>query len=794
MADSDLLSIESRYQRAQEILQGLGSSQLVQNDAIFPYWIEGTDCFWYERITKLNKESSADINKEPSAVLKECRLVDAKSAINQAAFDHQALTTALSHSSGQHIDKDSFPLKNIEIKLSPLMISFDAFEQRWLYNAQSKKCHATEPLAKTDESPSPNGKATAFVRDFNLWVRDKDRDKEWALTSDGIENYSYGGPNTAWGTACFIEGPVIWSNDSNRLITVLRDKRQVLTSPYINDLPSNGSLKPKVQTVKVAYSGDNTVETYQFVAINMANGKMCIADYMPLPSGLSNNTGLFFSRLVWWANDNRLAYFIAQERGDRVVRLVEFNTDTGNTRVLFEETSDTHINIITSDQLCAPCHRFLPETCELIWWSECSGWGHLYLYDLQSGELKHPITLKNPATGLPNEWLVRDVLHVDAQRREIIIQTAGRVAGRNPYYRDICRVNIDSGEIITLFSGDEDAMVHYAEIYLPPFKTQSVSENGDYIVMTRSRVDQAPVTELINRQGETLLELEATDTTSLLAGWTWPESVQVLAADGVTPLNGVLYRPSHFDPNQSYPLINYVGSGPWMSMIPVGSFHSARTGYHNWHYFNAAALAELGFMVLQLDSRGTPLRSKAFQDYSYGWVPDAISSEDHTAALQQLSERYPAIDPERIGSYCAAYPGGLTNFLECQDLYKVHVQSLVFDVRLLTCSMKSDIWESVAGPDKDKRYPEQLVKNLRRKLLIMHPLFGPMADIYPLTSALRVVHALQKANKDFDMLMTPNTGPSSGHYSTRRIWDYFVKHLMNSETPKAFDLKASILP
>jgi dipeptidyl aminopeptidase/acylaminoacyl peptidase len=231
-----------------------------------------------------------------------------------------------------------------------------------------------------------------------------------------------------------------------------------------------------------------------------------------------------------------------------------------------------------------------------------------------------------------------------------------------------------------------------------------------------------------------------------------------------------------------------------MSMIPVGSFHSARTGYHNWHYFNAAALAELGFMVLQLDSRGTPLRSKAFQDYSYGWVPDAISSEDHGTALEQLVERYPAIDPERIGSYCAAYPGGLTNFLERQDLYKVHVQSLVFDVRLLTCSMKGDIWESVTGPDKDKRYPEQLVQNLCRKLLIMHPLFGPMADIYPLTSAMRIVHALQKENKDFDMLMTPNTGPSSGHYNTRRIWDYFVKHLMSAETPKAFDLKASILP
>ncbi|MDB9953763.1 S9 family peptidase [Porticoccaceae bacterium] len=782
----NLSNIETRYQRAEEILQGFGTNQLVQNDRIFPYWIEGTDFFWYERASKLSKE--------PFAVIKEFRLVNAKSATNQAAFDHQTLATALSQISGQTIDQNNLPLANIEIKLSPLTVSFDAFDERWLFNPLSAVCHTAAPSVKTTEALSFDNKTIAFVRHFNLWLRDVDSLEERQLTFDGVKHYAYGAPNAAWGAEPFIETPAIWSTDSKRLVTVIRDKREVRTSPFINHLPSDGSLKPITETVKVAYSGDNTVETYQYVTIEITSGKLCIANYPPLPSGLSNNMGLFFSRLVWWANDNQLAYFIAQERGDREVRLVEFNTDTGNTRVLFEEISSTHVNIITSDQLCAPSHRFLPKTSELIWWSERSGWGHLYLYDLQSGELKHPITLKDLATGLPNEWLVRDVLHVDTQRREIIIHTAGRMAKRNPYYRDICRVNIDTGEIVTLFSSDKDAMVYYPESYTNPSKSQGVSPNADYVVVTHSRVDEAPVTELFNRDGEKLLGLEITNTTSLPSAWAWPESVQVLAADGVTPLCGVLFRPSHFDPAESYPLINYVGSGPWMSMIPVGSFHSARTGYHDWHYFNAAALAELGFIVLQLDSRGTPLRSKAFQDYSYGWIPDAISSEDHATALQQLVERYPAIDPERIGSYCVAYPGGLTNFLERQDLYKVHVQGMVHDMRLLTCSVCVDTWESVAGPDKDKCYPEQLAKNLRRKLLIMHPLSGPTADIYPLTSALRVVHALQKANKNFDMLMTSNTGTTFGHYSTRRIWDYFVKHLMNAETPKAFDLKASILP
>jgi dipeptidyl aminopeptidase/acylaminoacyl peptidase len=406
---------------------------------------------------------------------------------------------------------------------------------------------------------------------------------------------------------------------------------------------------------------------------------------------------------------------------------------------------------------------------------------------------------------------VRDVLHIDEQKREMIIQTAGRRPGdatekitdRSPYYRDICRVNIDTGEIATVFSSNEDVIVHFPESYLVLLDSllkrsgtgvAGVSNSGDYIVATRSRVDQAPVTELLNSNGDNIMTLEVADTTSLPRHWTWPEPVQVLAADHVTPLHGVLFRPSHFDPEQSYPLINYVGSGPWMSMIPVGSFNSTRDSYIDWHYFNASALAELGFIVLQLDSRGTPLRSKAFQDDSYGWVPDAINNEDHSAALQQLIQRYPAIDPERIGSYCAGYPSGLTHFFENQDIYKVHVQGNVLDVRLLSCSMKGDIWETVGGPADDKQYPEDLVTHLRGKLLIMHPLFGPQASSYPLTSAFRVVHALQKANKNFDMLMTSNKGASFGHYSTRRIFDYFVKHLMGATPPKAFALNASMLP
>lgn len=777
---NQLQIMEQRYQRAQALLQGLGSSKLVQNDSLFPHWIEDTDCFWYERTTTAGKEF---------------RLVDAGVPSNNIAFEHDALATALTQASGQPVDKEDLPISYVGMTLSPLTVSFSAFDKGWLFTSSENGCKAIELVSvKNGEALSPNGKQIAFVRNYNLWIREVVTGEAWAVTVDGEEDYAYGGPLTAWGDSNFPEMSSLWSSDSTRLLTMLRDKRLVKTLPTVEHLPLDGSIRPTVKLTKVAYPGDEQVETVQLLAIDVASGDACTPDYPPLPAGHNMNMGLFFSRIAWWANDNRHAYFVALERGDRVMQLVEFDTHTGNTRVLFEEMSETHVNYIPSDCFASVSHRALSNSNELIWWSERSGWGHLYLYDLVSGELKQTITR--------GDWMVRDVLSVDEQRREIVIQTCGRVPGRDPYYRDICRVQIDTGEITTLFSADEDTTVHYLESYIVLVNHQShranamaqgISPSGDYTVMTRSRVDQAPVSQLLNRDGETLLELEVTDISLLPDGWHWPEPVEVQAADGVTPLYGVLFRPSYFSPDKQYPVINYISGGPWLSIVPKGSFHSSRHAYTDFHYFIAAAFAELGFIVLQLDSRGTPLRGKAFQDDSYGWVPDAANTEDHAGAIRQLAERYPAMDLHRVGSCCLAYLSGLVNFFECQDLYKVHVQANVMDTRLTGCSFHGDIFEGCEGPSDNKCYPEQLAEKLRGKLLLMHTLNGPQVSFYPPAGAFRVIDALQKANKDFDMLMAPGSNDSYGSYASRRIWDYLVTHLMGEEPPKAFKLDASFI-
>ena len=476
-----------------------------------------------------------------------------------------------------------------------------------------------------------------------------------------------------------------------------------------------------------------------------------------------------------------------------MTRLVKFDTQTGNTQVLFEESSETHINFLVSDYLTQPAHRILASSNELIWWSERSGWGHLYLYDLTSGELKKSLT--------SGAWMVREVIHVDEEQREILIQTGGRIAGRDPYYRDICRVNIDTGVFTEVFSWDGDIAIHYPENWVTHCENNTrramtqargVSPSIEHIVITRSRVNQAPITEVLDRHGKTLLEVEAANVSSLPTAWTWPEPVEVLAADGTTPLYGVLYRPSNFSPDKRYPVINHISAAPWQSMVPKGSFHSTRSNYTDMHYFHGAALAELGFIVLQLDSRGTPLRSKSFQDESYGWAPSACNSDDHAGAIQQLAMRYPSLDLDRVGSFTIGYHCGLIHYLQCQDLYKVHVQGSLLDNRFLASAILGDKYEGCDGP-VDRENAEDLVEKLYGKLLLMHPVQDPMSACYPPVATLRVVNALQKANKDFDMLMVSGANSSYGAYTTRKTFDYLVKHLLGEEPPKEFEMEASFI-
>ena len=787
--------LDTRYQRAKNLMQGLGSRNIVANSTIFPIWIEGSDCFWYERDINLYK--NIDTLEAPLKKWdREYRLVNAKAATNELAFDHGALASALAETLKQTVDKDQLPISAVKFELDasekPSAIRFSAFDKSWLFElSDAVLSESSEKTASLQKLLSPNNKFYVFTRDYNLWLHDIATGEERALTEDGEEHYCYAVVGNGWGVDMHILGPGLqarWSADSQRIFTVQRDCRQVKTVPIVEHVPQDGSVRPKLHSMKVAMQGDEHIPEYRLVAINVDTGRVQAAHYPRVPI-VRNSGGFFDSRLGWWSTDNQHAYFVDMARGYQKVNVVEFDTTTGNTRVLFEESSETHLNLmVNEDEL--PTIMPLPETNELIWFSERSGWAHLYLYDLKTGELKNAIT--------SGEWIVRNILSVNLERRELFLHTMGRTANRDPYYRDVIRVNIDTGALTTVASSDDDyfavssfcfdmetmALASTGDIN----DARAVSHKGEFVVVTRSRADQVPVTLLVDRHGNNIMEVERGDTSALFAKvskhWQWPQPVKVQAADGCTDLYGLVWRPSDFSSEQSYPVISFGFNTPELPRVPKGSFTNSSSGgyYYSW----GAALAELGFIVVQIDGTGTPFRGKAFQDKSYGWAESAGSIDDQVAGIRQLAERYPYMDMDRVGiSTLGGGTGAVQGLLHYPEFFKVGVHGMLHDSRLMTASLWSDKYEGLAGPDSKHQYPEAFAANLQGKLLLV----SGMLDFSTLPAqTFRLVEALQKANKDFDLIMLPNLSHGFSNYLVRRSWDYLVSHLQGETPPRDFEL------
>ena len=786
----DAQTMKERYQRAQGLMQGIWSSKIAFNDILYPFWIGDSDCFWYMRTTKNGDGDSTTFGHE-------YRLVDAKKTTNQPAFDHRALAAALSESIEKKIDGSNLPITNVEMYFdspsSPKKliktVYFTAFDQRWVFDTVTTYCAQVDTTPKEWEI-SPDGRYAVFTRDFNLWLYELESGEEHALTSDGEDNYIYGYSGSGWGYVAEPRVQARWSKDSNRIFTVQHDARQVKDLPVVHYVPKDGSIRPTVENHKIAYPGDSHIATLRLLCIDVKTSCIQDANYRHIPV-TRNSLGLFSSNLGWWGADNRRAYFVDVERDYKTVRVVEFDTNTGDVKELFKETTDTQINLMLNGDE-QPTFVPMPETSELLWFSERSGWAHLYLYNLETGELKNTIT--------QGDWVVRQVVHVDKAKREVYIQTGGRVSERDPYYRDLCRVHLDTGELAPLISSDHDIFaVTYKDINvcfnLSGFPhdlsgSNGISPTGDFAVVTRSRVDEVPVSFLVDQQGGVLLELEVADVSALPDNWQWPEPCKLLAADDRTDIYGVVFRPSNFSSKTSYPILTLASSpSPDFPIVPKGSFcNGIASGYD---YFMAAALAELGFVVLIIDTRGASYRCKAFKDESYGWVESACNFEDLIAGTQQIARRYCYMDLNRVGIVTTSGgPGGLQGLLQHPDFYKVGISHMLHDCRLMSAPMWGEMYEGILDSNTDRQYPEEMVEKLQGKLLLID---GMLDTVTPPSGIFRVVEALQKANKDFDLLLLPNLEHDISSYVVRRIWDYLVKFLLGTEPPREFKLTADAL-
>src|SRR6266542_1396162 len=616
--------------------------------------------------------------------------------------------------------------------------------------------------AATTTATSPDGKRAAFIRDWNLWIRNVPGGRDTQLTTDGVKDFGYATDNAGWTKS---DRPIlVWSPDSKKIATFQQDQRRV-GEMY---LVSTEAGHPKLEAWKYPLPGDDVVSMLQRVVIDVDAQKV-----VRLKTDPDQHRGTLCDNLacrgsewgdVQWAPDSSSLAFASTSRDHKVTTLRVADPVTGKVRDVFEEKVATFFELGNG----RVNWKSLPSSNEVIWFSERENWGHLYLYDLQSGKLKHPIT--------SGEGNVTQVVHVDEKARVIIFQAVGREKGRDPYFTHVYRVSMDGG-VPTLLT-PEDAT-----------HDSTMSDSGKYFVDSYSKPDVPPVTVLRDATGKLIAELEKADISKLLAtGWKPPTPIAVKARDGATDLYGLMYRPSTLVPGRKYPIINHIYPGPQSGSVGGRTFSPARG--------DAQALAELGFVVVEIDGMGTPWRSKKFHEAYYGNMADN-TLPDQVAGMKQLAEKYPFIDITRAGIY--GHSGGgyaaAGAMFHYPDFFKVGIsESGNHDNRVYEDDW-AEKWIGLLEKDEalaaayEKQANQNVAKNLKGKLLLAH---GTMDSNVPPNNTLLVVDALIKANKDFDLLMIPNAGHGYGNasnYMTRRRWDYFVKNLLGMEPPKEYVLE-----
>ncbi len=632
-------------------------------------------------------------------------------------------------------------------------------------------------VAKKNDSGvvSPDGRWIAFLRGDNIWLRSTNDNAERPLTVDGQKSFAYGRlPGTAATAGLQSDGQsaplVVWSPDSKMLLTERLDERSVADLFLVQEVPPEG-VRPILHAYRYAFPGDANKPSSQLSIIATDTGRQIVVKHDPFPVTF---VGPIADDRAWWASDGRSVYVIPREEGQHRVQLLKIDANSGVAKLLIEERGKTYVEI--GGDVQSRDVKILSDG-RIIWYSERSDWGHLYLYD-GNGVLLHPLT--------SGSWKVMHVVRVDERRGKVYFTAVGREAG-DPYQRHLYAVNLDGTGLRLLTPENADHDIRYApaaitQVLNGEVPQESFSMGGSYFIDTYSRPDMPPTTVLRTESGQLVARLAQADISHLkLNGLMLPQPFHVLSADGRTVLYGTVYRPSDCNPSKRYPVIDVVYPGPQETMTPK-TFRDALFA----EFENSQTLAELGFIVVNIDGRGTPFRSKSFHDNSYGDLANAGNLEDHIAGIRELNKTFSYMDLERVG-ITGASGGGFAStraVLAHPDFYKVAVSiSGSHDWRSYVLA-----WlPTYQGPDDGTHYESvinaPLASKLRGKLLLIH---GEMDNNVPAAQTMQVVDALIKAGKDFDMLLVPGEHHSlkgAAAYVERRRWDYFVRNLMGAEPP-----------
>ena len=602
---------------------------------------------------------------------------------------------------------------------------------------------------------SPDGKKSAYIKDWNLWVKDVESGKETQLTTDGIKDFGYATDNAGWTHSD--RAILKWSPDSKKIATFQQDQRHV-SDMY---LVTTNVGAPKLEAWKYPLPQDKEIIKIHRVIIEVDSPKVIRLKMNPddRRSTLCDDISCdgSFTDNEWSADGSRLA-FVSTPRDHKSAQLRVADAATGDVKDIFKETVATQYE---SGQ-GAVNWRYLSASNEFIWYSEKDDWGHLYLYDLNTGQLKNQITKGN--------FVVTQLVKVDERNRILYFNANGREAGRDPYFSHFYSVGFDGKNLTLLTPEDGNHQV-------------SLSPDGKYFVDNYSKPDVAPVAVLRDMSGKLVANLEKADVSRLTAnGWKPPTPITVKDRNGKWDLYGLMFTPTNLDKTKKYPVVNYIYPGPQGGGVGSRSFAASRSDHQ--------ALAELGFVVIIIDGTCNPDRSKSFHDACYPNMADN-TIEDQIAGLKQLAQKHPFLDLDRVGMWGHSGGGFATAdaLFNYPDFYKVGIsESGNHDNRNYEDDWGERYIGLLSGDNYEKQANQIYAKNLKGKLMLAH---GGMDDNVPPYNTYLVVDALVKANKDFDLVIFPNARHGYGvdsFYMMRRRWDYFVKHLMGAEPPKEYKL------
>jgi dipeptidyl aminopeptidase/acylaminoacyl peptidase len=618
-----------------------------------------------------------------------------------------------------------------------------------------------------NEVLSPDGNYVAFIRDWNLWIKEVATGKERALTTDGFKDFGYATDNAGWKQS---DRPILsWSPDSKKIATFQQDQRHV-SDMYLVKTQVGA---PELKQWKYPIPGDEDIIRIHRVIIEVGNSPKIIKLRMSpdarrgtLCDDISCEGG--FDDVAWSENSEQLV-FVSTSRDHKEENIRIANTKTGEVKDIFEEVVETQYE---SGQ-GGINWRYFSKTNEIIWYSERSDWGHLYLYDATTGAVKNQIT-----TG---DYLVRNIVNIDEENRMIYFVGSHNEEKGNPYFSYLYSVN---------FSG-EDLKMLTPEI---SHHSVSLSPNGQFFTDSYSQPDVPPVHNVRDIEGNLISTLEKTDVSRLEAtGWKAPAPFTVRSANDQWDLYGLMYTPTGMKPDAKLPVIVYIYPGPQGGSVGSWSFSASRG--------DNQAMAELGFVVVQIEGSCNPDRSKSFHDACYGDMGENTLS-DQISGLKQLQAQYNFLDLDNVGIWGHSGGGFATAaaMFKYPDVFKVGIsESGNHDNRNY-----EDDWgeryigletmDSAGVSNYEKQANQTFAKDLKGKLLIIH---GGMDDNVPPYNSYLVADALIKANKDFDFFLLPNARHGYGadsYYIMRRRWDYFVQHLMLSTPPKEFQIKISTDP